>query len=87
MRMNREQEHYAREAERLLSDEVLASAFETVRLRAMVDLTTVDPDNKTQILRLQAKANILSEVVDELKAAIAATGRNDGGFSPSKPTA
>ncbi len=81
------EEHFARESERLLGDEVLATAFETVKLRAMLELTTVDADDKTQILRLQAKAAILTEVVDELKAAITALGRNDGGFDPHKPTA
>lgn len=76
-------EHYAREAERLLNDETLAGAFQTVRLNAMVKLTEVDPDNKTEILRLQAIASCLSDVRDALEAAIIATGRADGGHDPN----
>lgn len=79
-------DHYAKEAERLLNDETLASAFETVRIDAMVKLTTVDATNTKEILRLQAIANCLQEVRDALHAAITATGRNDGGFAPNKPT-
>ena len=76
-------QHYAREAQRLLNDEVLAAAFERVRIDAMVALTTVDPDDKTEIMRLQAKANCLQDVRDALTAAILATGESDGGHVPN----
>jgi hypothetical protein len=76
-------EHYGKEADRLLNDDVLAHAFTEVRMRALADLAIVDADDKTQILRLQAKAGILSDVLDELKAAIIAMGGMDGGVSAS----
>lgn len=79
------EDHYANEAARLLADETLASAFETVKLNAMIDLCTVDATDTKEILRLQAIANCLQEVRDALHAAITATGRNDGGVSLSKP--
>ncbi len=78
-----QEEHYAKEAHRLLNDEVLAAAFERVRLEALVALADADPDDKTQIMRLQAKANCLQEVRDALHAAIVATGENDGGYVPN----
>lgn len=84
--MNATAEHYAKEAKRLLSDEVLAAAFERVRLDAMVRLTTVDASNTKEILRLQAIALCLQEVRDALEAAIAASGEMDGGVSLSEPT-
>ncbi len=74
-------EHYAKESQRLLQDEVLAAAFEAVKLKAMRDLTTIDATDTTAILRLQAMANCLQEVRDALEAAILATGKADGGVS------
>ena len=85
--MSQTAEHYAKDAARLLADETLATAFETVRLKALVALGEVDPDNKTEILRLQAIARCLSDVLGELQAAILAIGTSDGGFSPSEPPA
>lgn len=78
-------EHYAREAARLLADETLATAFETVKMNAMLALCDVDATNTREIQRLQAIANCLQEVRDALHAAITATGSRDGGFSPNEP--
>lgn len=83
----REQEHLAREAERLLQDETLADAMTAVRTDALVALSVVDATNTNEILRLQAIANCLQEVRDLLEAAITASGRKDGGYDPNKPTA
>lgn len=82
-------EHYAKEAERLLSDEVLAAAFETVRLQALTRLADLDPrpENIDEIRRQQAMANCLQEVRDALFAAITSSGKHDGGFNPNGPTA
>lgn len=81
-------EHFAKEARRLLSDDVLASAFERVRMDALVALAEVDPDNKTEILRLQATAGCLQSVRDALYAAVLANGDQDGGMSiETLPTA
>lgn len=79
-------EHYRKEAERLLNDDVLAEAFTAVRMNALVALATVDADNKTEILRLQAMAGILPEVVDALRSHIIAAGGMSGGVDPNKPT-
>ena len=82
------EEHYAKEAARLLSDETLASAFETVKLNAMLRLTEIDPsteENIAEIRRQQAIANCLQEVRDALHAAILATGKSDGGMSLTPP--
>jgi hypothetical protein len=75
------EEHYAKEAARLLNDETLASAFETVKLNAMLALCDVDATDTKEIQRLQALANCLQEVRDALHAAILATGKSDGGMS------
>lgn len=81
-------EHFAKEAHRLLNDEVLAGAFERVRMDALIALGAVDPDNKTEILRLQATANCLQSVRDALFAAILANGDQNGGISvETRPTA
>lgn len=80
-------EHYAKEAERLLTDEVLTAAFNKVRSEALEALALADADQKTEILRLQAIAGVVTEVRNLLDAAIKATGSQDGGFNPNKPTA
>jgi hypothetical protein len=77
-------EHYAKEADRLLNHEpILADAFNAVRLKALVALGEVDPDDTKEIRRLQAIASCLPDVLGELQAAILATGKSDGGFSPN----
>ncbi len=82
MEMTTHIEHMAREATRLLQDEVLAAAFEAVKLDALRKLADVDAFDTHQILRLQATANCLQSVRDALEAAILATGKSDGGVSP-----
>lgn len=79
-------DHYAKEATRLLNDDVLAEAMTAVRTNALVALSTVDADNKTEILRLQAIANCLPDVVDALKSHIIAAGGMSGGVDLNKPT-
>lgn len=81
------EEHYAKEAQRLLLDETLAIAFDTVRQKALVALGEADAFDAQEILRLQAIAGCLSDVLEELKSAILAIGKSDGGFSPSEPPA
>lgn len=63
-------EHYAKEAYRLLHDDTLLMAFAAVQRSAMQALITVDADDKTAILRLQQKAEVIDEVLSELEAAI-----------------
>lgn len=85
--MNAAEKHYANEAARLLSDEVLATAMTNVRTDALVKLSTVDASDTKEILRLQAIANCLADVRDQLEAAIKSMGSADGGYDPNKPTA
>lgn len=81
------EEHYAREAKRLLTDDVLAEAFTRVRTKALVALGEADAFDTNEILRLQAIARCLPDVLGELEAMILAIGDKDGGFSPNEPPA
>lgn len=81
-----EQEHWASEARRLLADDTLLEALTRIQKAAVSELLAADADDKTGILRLQAKANMTTEILDELKAMILAKGENDGGFDPNKRT-
>ncbi len=77
-------EHYANEAKRLLADDTFAEALTRVRMQAMTDLATADADDKTAILRLQAKVAVTTDILDELNGMILAMGASDGGFDPNK---
>lgn len=59
-------------AKRLLEEPLLVQAFETVSRNAMSGLVTVDADNRTAVLRLQAKAQVIDEIISELEGAILA---------------
>lgn len=63
-------EHLKKEADRLLSDEILTLAFDRVRAEALEALAITDADDKTAILRLQAKVTVIEEVRTELRAMI-----------------
>lgn len=80
-------ERTASEAKRLLNEPLLVDAFETVKMDAMLALLDVDPDNKTEILRLQAMGRCLDDVLSALTAAIHAGGMTGGGVAmESEPT-
>lgn len=76
----RADERLAAEAQRLLSEPLLADAFAEVRMDALIALSEVDASKTIEILRLQAIATCLSDVVDLLKAKIIASGQSDGGM-------
>jgi hypothetical protein len=59
-------------AKRLLEDPLLVQAFETISRNAMSGLVTVDADDRTAVLRLQAKAQVIDEIISELESAILA---------------
>lgn len=80
-------ERLATEATRLLNDDTLAEVLDRIQRSAVAELLAADPDDKTAIIRLQVKANMTTEILDELKALVTATGKNDGGFDPNKPPA
>lgn len=63
-------EQRASEAKRLLEDFTFRSALSTVHQNALEALAVANADDKTAILRLQAKAQVIDEVLAELQAAI-----------------
>ena len=78
------QDHLAREARRLLEDEVLRHAFDAVRQDAIEALASVDADDRTAILRLQARAAVVDEVRAGLPAMIMRAGvreQNEASFA------
>jgi hypothetical protein len=77
-------DHFAKEAERLLTDEVLTTAFDRVRLEALEALAVADAGDTKEVLRLQAIAGVVTEVRSLLGAMIAASGKRDGGFDPNE---
>jgi hypothetical protein len=77
-------DHFAKEAERLLTDEVLTTAFDRVRLEALEALAVADAGDTKEVLRLQAIAGVITEVRSLLGAMIAASGKRDGGFDPNE---
>ena len=81
----REQQRLAAEATRLLNEPLLADAFAEVRMDALVALSETDASDMKEILRLQAIATCLSDVVDLLKAKITASGQSDGGVQVETP--
>jgi uncharacterized protein (UPF0147 family) len=62
--------HFAREADRLLGDETLKLAFDAIRRDALEALASVDADDKTMILRLQAKIGVIDEIRADMRMAI-----------------
>ena len=85
MAVTREQQRLASEATRLLSEPLLADAFAEVRMDALIALSEADAGDMKEILRLQAIATCLSDVVDLLKAKITASGQSDGGVQVETP--
>jgi len=81
--LNATDDYYAKEAQRLLADDTFAEAMTRVRVTALNDLATVDADDKTAILRLQAYVAVTSDVLDELRSMILAIGKDGGGFDPN----
>lgn len=77
-------DHLAKEAARLLNDEVLTRAMDAVRREAQDALCVADPTDHKEISRLQAIANCLPEVRNWLNAAIMKAQPN--GFDPNEPT-
>jgi hypothetical protein len=63
-------EHYAKEADRLLSDDTLTQAFDKVRADALEALATADVKEPTAILLFQAKVAVIEEIRSELRSAI-----------------
>ena len=56
-------EQLSQEAARILADPVIMSAFQQVRQDALEALATADVDDKTMIMRLQNKAQVIDEIL------------------------
>ncbi len=63
-------EHYGKEAARLLQDDVLKHALDTVKAEALDALATANVDDKTLILRLQQRVEAVNDIRSELRNAV-----------------
>lgn len=75
-------DHFAKEAERLSNDDTLKMALDEMRQEALGDLVSVDADNKTMILRLQARVVAIDEFRSSLHAMIIRRSQPDEKASP-----
>ena len=64
-------DHYAKEADRLLADDTLKHALDTLRKDAQEALSTADVDDKTLMIRLQQTVAVIDDIRSELRRAIA----------------
>lgn len=65
--------HYAKEAERLLADDTLKYALDTMRADALEALAACDIEAKTMVLRLQQKVQVIDGIRSELSSAVLRT--------------
>lgn len=63
-------DHYAKEAARLLADDVLNYTLDAVEAEAKEDLVLADVDDKTMILRLQQRVGAIAEIRARLRSAV-----------------
>ena len=83
-----EKERLASEAQRLLNEPILIEASRRMQTAALAELMEADPDDKTNIIRLQTRAQMATEILTHLAAIITASGQRDGGVVvENKPTA
>lgn len=81
--MTPEQEHRAKEAQRLLSEPLLLEAMAAVRHTAMAALCEVEPSDSKEVARLQACANNAEEIRQWLLGLTLAV--KPTGFDPNEP--
>jgi len=76
-------DHLAKEADRLKNDPIFIKALANIRADALSALVTADPDNKTQIIRLQQVAAVTDEIRNVLDRYIMAADvqENSGSFA------
>lgn len=72
-----------KEAQRLLDDETLKTAFDIVRLDALNALADVKADDLTAVLRLQQRVAVIDDIRSELSNAVlrTATANPSGSFA------
>lgn len=63
-------EHLAKEAARLLNDEVLLEAIALAQKDALGDLVLVDAGNTIEILRLQSRVKAFDEILSSLESMV-----------------
>ena len=63
-------EHYAKEAARLLADDVLKFALDKMQVEALQALATANVDDKTSLLRLQERVGAVDDIRSELRNAV-----------------
>ena len=63
-------DHYAKEADRLLRDDVLNHALDTIRAAALEDLAAANAADMISVLRLQQTVAAIDGIRSELKAAV-----------------
>lgn len=63
-------DHYAKEAERLLRDDVLNHALDAIRAGALEDLAAANAADMISVLRLQQMVAVIDGIRLELRAAV-----------------
>ena len=63
-------DHYAKEASRLLADDVLNHALDKVSAEALAALAIANVDDKTSLLRLQERVGAVEDIRSELRTAV-----------------
>ena len=63
-------DHYAKEASRLLADDVLNHALDKVMAEAKDALAVANVDDKTSLLRLQERVGAVEDIRQELRSAV-----------------
>jgi hypothetical protein len=76
-------DHYAKEAQRLLDDDTLKYALDTMRADALEALAACDADAKTMVIRLQQKVQVIDGIRSELSSAVLrmTTAQTSGTFA------
>lgn len=65
-----DQNYYAKEAARLLADDVLNHALDKVAAEAKDALATANVDDRTSLLRLQERVGAVEDIRSELRSAV-----------------
>ena len=68
-----------KEAQRLLDDATLALAMDEIRLEALNDLSNVQADNLTAVLRLQQRVQAIEDIRSKLQSAARTSTANSAG--------
>lgn len=76
-------DHYAKEAQRLLADDTLKHALDTIRADALEALALADVEDKTKVIALQQKVQVIDGIRSELHGAVlrTSTANSSGTFA------